>query len=129
MAKYKNKWLSLTLALAVAFSALLPFFAVHNPSNHLSSVFGERVLICTGDGFKWVNPADLQSGKEKPKPHSGDKCPLCYAARHSLAIASSAPAHDYHEIHALVSVRSHPGLIALYRASLQNVRAPPSFIS
>lgn len=124
------KWLVATLALAIALSASLPFFAVHNPPARLASVFGEKILICSGDGFKWVTPADLQSGKEKPAPHSGDKCPLCYAARHTLVIAAAVPilALNYHPP-ALVSADYQPALISLYRLSPLHSRAPPySFI-
>jgi hypothetical protein len=131
MIKYNRKWLGVVLALAIALSALLPSFAVHNPSGHLSSVLGERILICSADGFKWVKLEDLQSGKEKPKPHSDDKCPLCYAARHEAkAVAASwaIPASDYYAP-APVAIRYDSALVSLARTSSLNVRAPPySFI-
>jgi hypothetical protein len=137
MANYK-KWLGLALALAIALSTLLPFFAVYKPSvgnagiSHLSSIFGERILICAGESFKWIKLADLRSGKEKPTPHSDDKCPLCYAARHGLkaiVVASTAPVQDYRFTPAPVPTQYNSFLISLYPASPLHVRAPPvSFI-
>ncbi len=90
-------WLGLALALAVAFNTLAPFFAFYNPSgNHaftsspvaasmkLASVFGEKILICTGDGFALVNIKDLQAGKVPIKPHKSYFCPLCYVAANPI---------------------------------------------
>ena len=105
----KTHYYSLVVLIAFAINVMLPFFAVYNPSasnteiQHLSSVFGESIIICTGDGFKWVKLADLQNGKEKPKPHSDTKCPLCYAASHglkSMAVASVVITRNYHQIDA-----------------------------
>ena len=75
--------------IAFLLNVMMPFFAVYNvehpsPAKEISSLFGEKVLICTGDGFKWVKWADLESGKEKHAPSSHYKCPLCYLAAHGL---------------------------------------------
>ena len=128
----------LLLILAFIINAILPFFAVYNLSadhteaRRLSSVFGEQIIICTGDGFKWVKLADLQSGKEKPTPHSDTKCPLCYAARHGLkdmALASAAIVPGYGLIPTPVYTAYDPILISYHRSSPLHVRAPPaSFI-
>jgi hypothetical protein len=127
-----QKWLGLTLALALALSALLPFFAIYNPSGHAVSAFGERILICSGDGFRWVKLSDLQNGREKPAPHSGDKCPLCYMARHGVSVmpvASAMPAPVYPPRAAAFAYYNRE-LVSPYRASPLNMRAPPvSFIS
>lgn len=86
MAKYKHKWIGLVLALAVAFSALLPFFATYNDTAPKSaSLFGEKILICTGDGFALVNWADLLAGKAPVKQHKSFVCPMCYVADSPLA--------------------------------------------
>ncbi len=74
--------------IAFLLNVMLPFFAVYNvehPSlaKEMASLFGEKILICTGDGFKWVKLADLESGKEKHNP-SHYKCPLCYIAAHAF---------------------------------------------
>lgn len=72
--------------IAFVLNAIVPFFAVYNlPTNdaqasELSSVFGEKILICTSDGFKWISLKDLQNGKDLPKHNSRYKCALCYVA-------------------------------------------------
>jgi len=89
MTAFKNKYFGLILALTIAFSTLLPFFATYNtvaPSK-LASLLGEKILICTGDGFALVNRADLQSGKAPIKPHKDFVCPLCYVAANGVGVA------------------------------------------
>ena len=80
--------------LAFAMNVMLPFFAIYNlpaASAHessvsnaedLASLFGDKVLICTPDGFKWVSWKDLNNGKEHP--HSEFKCPLCYVGAQGM---------------------------------------------
>jgi len=74
-----------TMLLAFAFNLLLPFFASYNLSsaqaasvNDLSALIGDKVLLCTSTGYKWVSLSELQA--EKPVPETGKhyKCPLCY---------------------------------------------------
>ena len=75
------------MALAVAFGALLPFFATYSEKvapSALSSVFGEKILICTGEGFQWVKWEDLQSGKSPIQHHKAYSCPLCYVAHNVM---------------------------------------------
>ena len=89
--KYRitEKSIYLTTWAAFLIYTLLPFFAVYsNPSEskQLSSLFGEKVLICTSDGFKFVSWEDL-AGKDAPKPHNEIKCPLCYFASHGTHYA------------------------------------------
>jgi hypothetical protein len=125
-------WL-ITLA-AITFGAIAPFFAVHNPSiptanNRLSATLGEQILICSGDGFKWVKLSDLRSGKEKPAPHSGDKCPLCNIARHSVTVPaplvlSSATYYPPEPTY----IRYDPVPVFAYQPSPLNSRAPPYFL-
>lgn len=122
--------------LAFLLNAVLPFFAVYDVPTHqafakeMSSLFGEKVLICTGEGFKWVKWEDLQSGKEKHNPDSHYKCPLCYLAAHGLKDIITP------DTMTLASVENGESGIAGYdyrpaafylRSSLHN-RAPPSFL-
>jgi hypothetical protein len=95
MKNHKPKWLGLALALVLAFNTLLPFFAFYSPAptvsmsapSLLSSLLGDKVIICTGDGFALVKWSDLQAGKVPIKPHKPFFCPLCYISTHDVAKA------------------------------------------
>ena len=78
--------LAITL-IAFLMNAMLPFFAVYNVSSMsnkqgyahtMASLLGDKVLLCTQNGFKWVSLTDLVSGKKIPEPHPKYECPLCY---------------------------------------------------
>lgn len=98
----KLRYFSLLTLIAFVMSVMLPFFAVYDvqqalasqpselSSEEMSSLFGEKVLICTSDGFKWVSWEDLQNGKEQPKPHPQYQCALCYVAAHGAKHVASA---------------------------------------
>lgn len=81
-------------------NVMLPFFAVYNISqaagqfepsildtplaNEISSV-DNKVLLCTGNGFKWVSLKDLLEGGEEPiKHHTQYDCALCYVSAFNL---------------------------------------------
>lgn len=91
---------SLTLA-AFVFSGLIPFFAIYHVPDaeqvrEMSSLFGEKVLICTADGFRLMSWKDLQSDRPQPKQHPDYQCAMCYVSTHH--IKSFLPATT--EIHA-----------------------------
>lgn len=50
-------------------------------SQTLSALLGDKILICTGDGFKWVTRDDLQNGQEQPAQHPRLKCPFMLSGR------------------------------------------------
>ena len=83
--KLFKRFISLFLFFAFVISTLTPFFAVYNlePENkaivELSKIFGGKILICSSDGFKWVNVVDLEN-ENKHAPNNNYKCPLCYIA-------------------------------------------------
>ena len=88
----KKRFLIVLTAAALLLNALLPFYAAYDTetlavklaakaeSQTLSALLGDKILICTGDGFKWVTRDDLQNGQEQPAQHPRLKCPLCYLA-------------------------------------------------
>lgn len=93
--EYNARKRSLLLLTLFAFfvNILLPFAAVYNPSSaqaaqkiEKSALFGEKILICTADGFKWVTWEELEQ-KQGKHPGPGEKqhyeCPLCYIAAHA----------------------------------------------
>ncbi len=82
--------------IAFLLNALLPFFAVYNlpspPSvKQADALFGEKILICTGDGFKWVTWKELLK-ERRHQSASHYKCPLCYLAAHGLKDFTQPPA-------------------------------------
>lgn len=90
LSRFRWQWIALTLAFIL--NALLPFYASYGlPASHAQagavqtpSAFGDKILLCTVEGFKWVNLQDLASGKQIPKPHPDYKCPVCYALAHGI---------------------------------------------
>lgn len=87
MATIRKNGLGLIIALAVMLHALMPFFATYQPASHnaatlsaakMTSLFGDKILICTASGFALVSIKDLLSGKAPVKPHNGLMCALCY---------------------------------------------------
>jgi hypothetical protein len=86
--------IALVTLMAFAMNAMLPFFASVTTTsaqaaeqNELSSLFGEKILICTATGFKWVTWAELQDQKQQPAQSDYYKCPVCFAG------ACSAPSY------------------------------------
>lgn len=109
----------LVVILAFLVNVMLPFFATYSlPVNssesltktQLSSLFGDKILICTENGFEWVSIKDIESGKV-PDTHSDIKCPVCFVAGNNhKALGSSghfslayAPYSNTVEIFQLVS--------------------------
>lgn len=135
----RAKYYLLVTLLAFVISAILPFFAVYNlpatgeQSAKLSSVFGEKILICTAEGFKLVKVADVESGKEKPIPHPQFKCPVCYVSAHG--IKNTAPVQiaqlNYQPTIQIVQFLPNHGFILKRNVFLNNnpTRAPPISIA
>ena len=115
-------------------NALVPFFAVYSisqmsPSAVKNSLFSGHILICTGDGFRWIDRADI--GKQKP--HQGSthyECALCFTAAHGLKHVTLAVAllfsfvfllSDAQTIFATATI--HP----VHRPRYRHSRAPPAF--
>lgn len=84
--RLRVKHIAYLTLLAFVLSTLLPFFAIYDTGHRssfkeMASLFGEKVLICTGDGFKLVRWADIEKEGNHHKP-SGYQCALCYLAAH-----------------------------------------------
>ena len=117
--------------LAFLLNALLPFFAVYDASAMSAnaghpSLFG-RILICTGDGFRWIDRSD--AGKQAP--HSPDKhieCALCYFAAHGLKhltlFAGVLLAYAL-RMRIAEAFAACGGTWRSYRSQFQRSRAPP----
>lgn len=140
----KIKYFLVITLVAFLMNTLLPFFAVYNlpqavaseqeqsSAKEMASLFGEKVLICTSEGFKWVSGTDLQSGKEKPKPHPQYKCPLCYVAAHGMKHAMPAMAVElvYAPVEQKLAYVFPASETVQERLFIRNYpsRAPPAFI-
>lgn len=73
------------LALACLLQFTLPFHAVYAAPQYEaqaseSALFGEKFLLCTSEGFKWVSWAELEESEHKPAEHQDYECGLCVAA-------------------------------------------------
>lgn len=94
------KMAGLVTLIAFVMNALLPFFAVYDipkanavePSQQeLSSVFGEKILLCTADGFKWVSWDELQEQPPAQEHAPKYECALCYVAAQGVALQTVTP--------------------------------------
>jgi hypothetical protein len=139
MARYR-KHIALLALLAFLVNATLPFLATYNVPDHsaaslkaISTAFGDRIFICTGNGFKWVSLAELQ--KQKSPSHHPDshfQCGLCYLAAHGLAhlalLGGIALAYAaYRRIHLRVAYAVRTNISSYH--SFQYSRAPPAFFN
>jgi hypothetical protein len=72
--------------LAFVLSSLLPFFAVYSMPSAATvkaSLFSDRILICTEDGFRWITRSE--ASRQKPHtPNNHYQCALCFVAAHGL---------------------------------------------
>jgi hypothetical protein len=102
--KPHQKMIAAFTAVALLLHGVLPFFALYQlPVTHdvrsIASLFGERLLICTSDGFKWVRTEDIFKDGQHPKPHPQYQCALCYVSAHgqwlhpSMMAGYVAPQH------------------------------------
>ncbi len=84
----------LLTSVALLLNLMLPFFAVYHSqqasaapvsAESMATLFDEKVLICTSEGFKWVRWADIVDGSEPLSPHPQYQCALCYIAAHGIS--------------------------------------------
>lgn len=82
-----RKNITLLMLLAFLANAVMPALALgasnieqatENPElSQLEKLVGERFLICTPEGIKWVTWADLQETNLQTDPGSHPRCALC----------------------------------------------------
>ena len=94
----KNRRALLLTLFAFLLNALLPFFATYElpQEGDVPSIFGDKILLCTAEGFTWVSRSDLQK-QEHPQPHPDYECALCYVTAQGQAAGASR----------MVSIGSH----------------------
>lgn len=90
----KIAWIAPLAAVAFLFQTLVPFFATYQVPQHASakemaSLFGDKVLLCTREGFRFVSWDDVINGQQ-PEPSAQYECALCYVAANGQVIEPSA---------------------------------------
>jgi len=89
-----RKAITLLAVIALLLHALLPFYAVYQtPKNTdakaMASIFSDKILLCTAEGFKLVSWKDLPNSKEeKHEPDAKYRCHICYVQANGLGIKS-----------------------------------------
>ncbi len=125
------RYLSAITLIAFLFNAMLPFFAVYDLDNAKASELSDpsqKILICTGEGFKWISLEDLQSGKESPKQNKDLKCPLCYFVLHgkyTFTPYELATQSVFYSTPLLFKGLENRLAKTLFRSSPYSSRAPP----
>lgn len=115
---------------------LLPFFASYGVSAaHAAeaaanpAVFGERVLICTRDGFQWVSWEALANDEEtRNNQHRNLQCPTCYVQAHGMhmltAVEQALPQRQLPTHNGITPIITQHHAIKLVHQHA--VRAPPA---
>lgn len=72
---------------ALLFQLTIPFFAFYpaganafSQKQQIDSIFGDKVFICTAEGFRWISSAELMELNNTPStPHDQQiECALCF---------------------------------------------------
>ena len=76
-----------TLLIACLLQFTLPFHAVYaapvdKAQAEEAAIFGEKFLLCTADGFKWVSWTEMEEAEHEPVEHQDYECALCFAQSH-----------------------------------------------
>ena len=70
------------VVLSLLLQLTLPFFALYSvpqsaqAAEQIRGLFGDKILICTQEGFRWISPETL--AEHPPAPHEKTQCALCY---------------------------------------------------
>jgi hypothetical protein len=87
---YLREQIAFLVMIALLFGSFFSAFTIsHEQISNLKnleqkiSLFGEKVLICTANGYEWKTWKEIAQEKNSAKPHDGVKCKLCHANCHS----------------------------------------------
>lgn len=86
MRELRRKYILFAMLITFTISTMVPFFAsydtnVSETTKELAKIFGGKILLCTNDGFKFVDIKDLENNTHEPSDKY--KCPLCYIKANS----------------------------------------------
>jgi len=138
----KTRFLLALALLAFVTNVLMPFYAVSggllsaNFTANASSLFGEKILICTSAGYQWVSLSyfeDAPDTEPEDQHNSYLKCPLCYLVEdetvdvinshsHVVAVFEHRQTTYYRFLNSTQHVQRLP-------LSGRHTRAPPHIIS
>lgn len=95
---FRLRRIALIALVAFAVHAVLPYFAVYNSSllqsstqEDFTTLFGEKILLCTSEGLKWVSWDEInvdlgdEIGHQDTAEHF--QCPICLLASYGLESA------------------------------------------
>lgn len=89
-----SRLIPLFAAMALLFQTLLPFYATYQmPTPHantksMAALFGEKILLCTREGFRFFTWEELQKRKQNPQDHHSQyQCGACYLTAHGQGVA------------------------------------------
>lgn len=134
---------TIALLTFVAFfvNVTLPFFAVYDVSAAVataqaeteqnSTFFGDKILICTDDGFKFISVKELQEGHDQPKQHPQYECAMCYVAAHGtkhLMTTAEVAFVRYEHAQQVVYNISHDVTVSQFSSHSFQTRAPPFIV-
>ena len=74
----RQYWIYHSVIITLILGSLLPFLAAFPStiSTLSPTSFGDKILICTVDGYQWIDKDDWDKGKI-PAPSNHIKCPVC----------------------------------------------------
>lgn len=121
--------------IAFLFGAVMPFFALyesqlaHAEASELAALYGDKLFICTENGFEWVDVADLAGGKHSPERKSHVQCALCVVSGGGGKIAQLPPVVLALTRHSAQELRLHftvaPVQAKGWKSAPAMPRAPP----
>ena len=112
---------------------LVPFFAVYGVSaSHVQAalanpeMFGDKVLICTSNGFEYVSWESLAEDENiRNSQHKNMKCPTCYVQAKAMDVPQQlhVPSYDIPTAQRIAII--HDACVANNVARNLHVRGPP----
>lgn len=131
---YKNE-LNLFIVLALLINAFAPLsVAFSNPAaentNQLEQLFGEKVIICTPFGYKYISLDELQDNQNSSDNEQVLHCAFCSISMTSVIIPMPDKAEFYHVISKSYAPNIIETDISFINSEATNTlapRAPPVF--
>lgn len=126
----KPKAFTFFLSIMICVAALMPFFAHYGVGEaSASNLFGDKILICSSEGYKWIDASELDDEDVANSQNGGQKCPICSAHANNIHPTSASPyvlANPVeYSLKSFVEINDLQGSLVKYRPFAS--RAPPQF--